>query len=268
MCPCFGNCCCKIHFYLLYFTVKQFLNDAKEDFNQKWEKPSHVSIFLLRSWARVQCGFRLKTNLHQLSNANLYFAKLFLWFAIKLHPELFLEVPHRNLVSELQVSTVKIFSKYISRLISVLLLSITAIFVLVMPICCLLQNTASLDDFERLKTLGTGSFGRVMLVQHKATTNYFAMKILDKQKVWYRSLNFVQSGRVVSSVCSAEWFVYNSDNWRCDSLRYCSEIPLPIFLPLKCICGSAHCFMVFRLTEQVYGTVSSSMLHPVILNQV
>ncbi|VDM82248.1 unnamed protein product [Strongylus vulgaris] len=44
-------------------------------------------------------------------------------------------------------------------------------------------NTASLDDFDRIKTLGTGSFGRVMLVKHKQTGNYFAMKILDKQKV-------------------------------------------------------------------------------------
>ena len=46
-----------------------------------------------------------------------------------------------------------------------------------------LQNTACLDDFDRIKTLGTGSFGRVMLVQHKATKEYYAMKILDKQKV-------------------------------------------------------------------------------------
>ncbi|XP_017557115.1 protein kinase, cAMP-dependent, catalytic, alpha, genome duplicate a isoform X2 [Pygocentrus nattereri] len=45
------------------------------------------------------------------------------------------------------------------------------------------QNTASLDQFERLKTLGTGSFGRVMLVKHKETGQHFAMKILDKQKV-------------------------------------------------------------------------------------
>lgn len=45
------------------------------------------------------------------------------------------------------------------------------------------QNTASLDDFDRIKTLGTGSFGRVMLVQHKATKEFYAMKILDKQKV-------------------------------------------------------------------------------------
>lgn len=30
-----------------------------------------------------------------------------------------------------------------------------------------IKNTACLDDFDRLKTLGTGSFGRVMLAQHK-----------------------------------------------------------------------------------------------------
>ncbi|KAF3829363.1 hypothetical protein GH733_003627 [Mirounga leonina] len=40
-----------------------------------------------------------------------------------------------------------------------------------------------MDQFERIKTLGTGSFGRVMLVKHKETGNHFAMKILDKQKV-------------------------------------------------------------------------------------
>ncbi|KAF8790584.1 cAMP-dependent protein kinase catalytic like protein [Argiope bruennichi] len=45
------------------------------------------------------------------------------------------------------------------------------------------KNTASLDDFDRIKTLGTGSFGRVMLVQHKTAKEYYAMKILDKQKV-------------------------------------------------------------------------------------
>ncbi|KAA0721801.1 cAMP-dependent protein kinase catalytic subunit alpha [Triplophysa tibetana] len=45
------------------------------------------------------------------------------------------------------------------------------------------QNTASLEDFERLKTLGTGSFGRVMLVKHRESGQHYAMKILNKQKV-------------------------------------------------------------------------------------
>ena len=48
----------------------------------------------------------------------------------------------------------------------------------------LLQGAkGKLDDFERMKTLGTGSFGRVMLVQHKKEGSYYAMKILDKHKV-------------------------------------------------------------------------------------
>lgn len=40
-----------------------------------------------------------------------------------------------------------------------------------------------LDDFTRVKTLASGNFGRVMLVMHKQTKLYFAMKILNKEKV-------------------------------------------------------------------------------------
>ena len=43
--------------------------------------------------------------------------------------------------------------------------------------------TSSLDQFERIRTLGTGAFGRVMLVKHKRTTRFYAMKILDKGKI-------------------------------------------------------------------------------------
>ncbi|CAH8618534.1 unnamed protein product [Heterobilharzia americana] len=46
-----------------------------------------------------------------------------------------------------------------------------------------IQNNATLNQFDRLKTLGTGSFGRVMLVKDKKTHIYYAMKILEKQKV-------------------------------------------------------------------------------------
>eukprot|EP00126_Sphaerothecum_destruens_P015138 Sdes_comp9059_c0_seq1m495 len=40
-----------------------------------------------------------------------------------------------------------------------------------------------LQDFERKVTLGTGSFGRVMLVKHTETKLVYAMKILAKEKV-------------------------------------------------------------------------------------
>ena len=48
----------------------------------------------------------------------------------------------------------------------------------------LLQCQATLGDFERIRTLGTGSFGRVLLVRHETTKQYHAMKILDKQMVF------------------------------------------------------------------------------------
>lgn len=41
----------------------------------------------------------------------------------------------------------------------------------------------SLGDFQIIRTLGIGAFGRVMLVKHKKTNLHYAMKILDKNKL-------------------------------------------------------------------------------------
>ncbi|XP_016368330.1 cAMP-dependent protein kinase catalytic subunit beta-like [Sinocyclocheilus rhinocerous] len=63
------------------------------------------------------------------------------------------------------------------------------------------QSTTGLDDFDRLKTLGTGSFGRVMLVKHKATDQFYAMKVLDKQKDnsnLYMVMEYVPGGEMFS----------------------------------------------------------------------
>jgi hypothetical protein len=40
-----------------------------------------------------------------------------------------------------------------------------------------------LSDFDILQTLGTGSFGRVHLVRHRASKAYYAMKVLKKAEV-------------------------------------------------------------------------------------
>uniref|UniRef100_A0A672MTJ3 cAMP-dependent protein kinase n=1 Tax=Sinocyclocheilus grahami TaxID=75366 RepID=A0A672MTJ3_SINGR len=58
---------------------------------------------------------------------------------------------------------------------------------------CQPQSTSCLDDFDRLKTLGTGSFGRVMLVKHRQSGRYYAMKILDKEKVKLEQLLMLRS---------------------------------------------------------------------------
>lgn len=40
-----------------------------------------------------------------------------------------------------------------------------------------------MDDFEYLKLLGKGTFGKVILVKEKATGKYYAMKILKKEVI-------------------------------------------------------------------------------------
>ena len=39
----------------------------------------------------------------------------------------------------------------------------------------------SFSDFDSLKLLGTGSFGKVLLVRHRKTNSIYAMKILKKE---------------------------------------------------------------------------------------
>jgi len=42
---------------------------------------------------------------------------------------------------------------------------------------------SSLGDWERLKTLGAGAFGRVILAKHHNTKEFAAIKIMEKEKV-------------------------------------------------------------------------------------
>jgi len=45
------------------------------------------------------------------------------------------------------------------------------------------QNNAKLEEFRLTRTLGAGSFGRVILVKHLETETYYAMKLLIKERV-------------------------------------------------------------------------------------
>ncbi|KAA0711595.1 RAC-alpha serine/threonine-protein kinase [Triplophysa tibetana] len=45
------------------------------------------------------------------------------------------------------------------------------------------RNKVTMDDFEYLKLLGKGTFGKVILVKEKATGKYYAMKILKKEVI-------------------------------------------------------------------------------------
>jgi serine/threonine protein kinase len=43
--------------------------------------------------------------------------------------------------------------------------------------------SGNLQDMKMMETLGTGTFGRVRLILHKPSTNYYALKILKKSEV-------------------------------------------------------------------------------------
>ncbi|KPJ01909.1 cAMP-dependent protein kinase catalytic subunit alpha [Papilio xuthus] len=45
------------------------------------------------------------------------------------------------------------------------------------------ETTAKISDFEKYKVLGTGAFGIVYLAKHVTTGRYYAMKMLEKEKI-------------------------------------------------------------------------------------
>ena len=49
------------------------------------------------------------------------------------------------------------------------------------------SKTTSIKDFTTLKVLGIGTYGKVLLVLHKETQKYYAMKVLKKKII--RKLN-------------------------------------------------------------------------------
>lgn len=51
--------------------------------------------------------------------------------------------------------------------------------------CCPDRAAApqTMNEFEYLKLLGKGTFGKVILVKEKATGRYYAMKILKKEVI-------------------------------------------------------------------------------------
>lgn len=44
-------------------------------------------------------------------------------------------------------------------------------------------TTAKMEDFKQMQTLGTGTFGKVVLCQHKNNQKYYAMKIMEKANI-------------------------------------------------------------------------------------
>ncbi|KAJ1958339.1 cAMP-dependent protein kinase catalytic subunit, partial [Dispira parvispora] len=68
--------------------------------------------------------------------------------------------------------------------------------------------TVSLADFRVERTLGTGSFGRVRLVQYKTTQQYYAMKVLKKSEVVRaKQVEHVNNERQILGLCKSPFLV-------------------------------------------------------------
>jgi len=85
---------------------------------------------------------------------------------------------------------------------SVLCVELVQVFVCWQLVCvCVFQT---MHDFEYLKLLGKGTFGKVILVKEKATGKYYAMKILKKEVIVAKVSNTPETSESVC-VCLSVW---------------------------------------------------------------
>ena len=60
------------------------------------------------------------------------------------------------------------------------------------------SNSISIEDFQVLKLLGKGSFGKVLLVKYLNNNNIYAMKILKKEEIIKRNqINHTKTERLL-----------------------------------------------------------------------
>lgn len=83
------------------------------------------------------------------------------------------------------------------------------------------KSTSNLDNYDRIKTIGTGSFGRVMLVQDIDNDRYYAMKILEKQKiVKMKQVEHTLSEKKILACISYPFIVNLVDSFKDNSYLY------------------------------------------------
>ena len=100
-----------------------------------------------------------------------------------------------------------------------------------------LDASIKFSDLRHVRTLGTGTFGRVKLVQHKATNDTFALKILQKAQV----VSYRQQKNVINEK------------------EIMTEADHPFILRLLATYKDLHC--LYMLLELVQGGELFSLLH-------
>jgi len=103
---------------------------------------------------------------------------------------------------------------------------------------CYDTKCTTLDDFTLLKVIGKGSYGKVVLVQHNANKELFAMKMLKKESIVKRNqVEHTKTERTVLEAVSHPFIV---------TLRYAFQTPKRLFFVLEFCPGGELFFHLNR----------------------
>ena len=98
--------------------------------------------------------------------------------------------------------------------------------------------TPQLDDFDLIKVLGKGSYGKVMLVRHKTDGGVFAMKMLRKENIVKRNqVQHTKTERRVLESVSHPFLV---------SLQYAFQTPKKLYMVMEFCPGGELFFHLSR----------------------
>ena len=102
----------------------------------------------------------------------------------------------------------------------------------------------SLDDFELLRLIGTGSFAKVLLVRHKRTGVLYAMKVLKKEEIFRRNqIDHTKTERLILATLRHPFMV---------RLRYSFQTEHKLYMVLDFVRGGElfyHLRRAGRFTE-------------------
>lgn len=94
-----------------------------------------------------------------------------------------------------------------------------------------------MNDFDYLKLLGKGTFGKVILVREKASGKYYAMKILKKEVIIAKVTEiFVRAVRTCMLTCAHDQYGIPLNNY---------SIDYRLLLP-GCLCGNIYHINTFK----------------------